>query len=175
MDKTEQFINKAISVHGDKYGYSKAVYGGNETNLIINCPIHGDFQQPPKRHLIGAGCPSCGRLRTNAGKLLTKDMFITRAVNKHGNKYGYEKVNFVKVSDKVTIHCNTCNKDFDQSVHNHLAGSGCPDCGIKVFTNSRKIPGEDFIKRSISIHGDKYGYEKVNYINASTKVPILCK
>ncbi len=32
-----------------------------------------------------------------------------------------------------------------------------------------------FISKAIKIHGDKYDYSKVNYINAKTKINIICK
>ena len=34
---------------------------------------------------------------------------------------------------------------------------------------------ELFIEKAIKIHGDKYDYSKVEYINAKTKVIIICK
>ena len=37
-----------------------------------------------------------------------------------------------------------------------------------------KLTTEDFIKKARSIHGDKYDYSKVNYINCDTKVCIIC-
>ena len=30
--------------------------------IIIGCPIHGDFFQKPKDHLAGFGCPICDTL-----------------------------------------------------------------------------------------------------------------
>lgn len=56
----EEFISKAISVHGDEYDYSKPVYNGNRVNVTITCKTHGDYSQSPKVHLIGGGCPICG-------------------------------------------------------------------------------------------------------------------
>lgn len=37
-----------------------------------------------------------------------------------------------------------------------------------------KLTTEDFIKRAREVHGDKYGYSKVNYKNSNTKVDIIC-
>ena len=34
---------------------------------------------------------------------------------------------------------------------------------------------EIFIAKAIKIHGTRYDYSNVNYINAKTKVTILCK
>lgn len=56
---TEQFIAEAKSVHGDKYDYSKTEYLRNRDNVLIICPLHGEFWQSPKSHLNGHGCPKC--------------------------------------------------------------------------------------------------------------------
>lgn len=51
-------------------------------------------------------------------------------------------------------------------------------CFSILFTNKvsgmKKIETEEFIARSITIHGDKYDYTFVDYKNNSTKVKIIC-
>lgn len=39
----------------------------------------------------------------------------------------------------------------------------------------KKLTQEDFIQRAKAVHGDKYDYSLVNYINAHTKIKIICK
>lgn len=56
---TEQFIQKAILVHGDKYDYSKVDYKHSNSKVVIICPIHGEFLQSPDAHLKGKGCKKC--------------------------------------------------------------------------------------------------------------------
>lgn len=58
---TEQFIEKAKNVHGDKYDYSKSTYINSTTKLKIVCPTHGEFLQLPANHLSTNGCYKCGR------------------------------------------------------------------------------------------------------------------
>lgn len=58
---TEEFIERAKLKHGDKYDYSKVEYFNNHTNIMIICPIHGEFQQRPEHHLNGSECPKCAR------------------------------------------------------------------------------------------------------------------
>jgi very-short-patch-repair endonuclease len=48
-------------------------------------------------------------------------------------------------------------------------GKGCPGCGRWSLLNT-KI----FIERSIEKHGKKFDYSQVEYINARTKVKIIC-
>lgn len=55
----EEFVNKAIKIHGNKYNYDNVIYYNNSTNVSIRCNIHGNFDIPPNEHLKGTGCPKC--------------------------------------------------------------------------------------------------------------------
>lgn len=61
---TDEFIEKARKVHGEKYDYSNVDYTNNSTKVCIICPKHGEFWQTPANHLFRKGCPKC-----NASKL----------------------------------------------------------------------------------------------------------
>ena len=39
----------------------------------------------------------------------------------------------------------------------------------------RKLTKEEFIKKARKVHGDKYDYSKVEYINARTDVEVICR
>ena len=39
---------------------------------------------------------------------------------------------------------------------------------------SKRLTTEQFIIKAKLVHGDKYDYSKVEYINANTKVCIIC-
>ena len=56
---TEQFIEDAKKVHGDKYDYSLVDYKDTHTKVKIICPTHGVFEQRPLNHLTGEGCSYC--------------------------------------------------------------------------------------------------------------------
>lgn len=60
MCNTDDFIAAAVEVHGDKYDYSLVEYRGNTTPVKILCRTHGVYEQNPKEHKIGQGCPKCG-------------------------------------------------------------------------------------------------------------------
>lgn len=165
---TEEFIEKARKVHGDKYDYSKVEYVNAFQKVYIICPEHGGFWQRPGEHLSGRGCRKCHF--KNIGELLSisKEEFIKRAREVHGDKYIYEKVKYVNFSEKVCIICPE-HGEFWQSPRNHLNGQNCPICmGIHKYTY------EEFIEKAKMLHGDKYDYSKVNFINTYTKVCIIC-
>ena len=102
---TQEFIERARKVHGDKYDYSKVEYVNNRVKLCIICPIHGEFWQTPNAHLNGQGCSMCGRISQTKKRALSKETFITKARKVHGDKYDYSKVEYVNNRTKVCIIC----------------------------------------------------------------------
>ena len=83
---TEQFIEKAKKVHGDKYDYSKTNYVNSYTKICIVCPKHGEFFQTPNCHLDRKGCPLCNESH------LERD--IRFLLDKNGIRYQYRKRDF---------------------------------------------------------------------------------
>jgi len=163
MKKTTKidFIAKANKVHGDKYNYSDIEYIGTHVNIVINCPIHGQFNQSPANHLCGNGCPKC------VGKNENINDFVFRASKTHNNKYDYSLSQFINKGGKIKIIC-VKHGIFEQRVSHHLNGVGCPKCVGKKKTT------KDFIKECKLIHDNKYDYSFVNYINEKTKIKIIC-
>lgn len=176
---TEQFIEDAKKIHVDKYDYSKFIYINNKTKGIIICPKHGEFLQEPSNHLKGMGCPECGR---KIRKRKTTEQFILEAIQKHGNKYSYDKTIYVRKQDKVLIHCNICGTDFWQEASAHLKGQGCPECNknnsiskgeqlVMNILNELKIPFDYQVKEYDCIHNRNFIYDFV--INLNNKKYII--
>lgn len=118
---TEQFIEKAIKTHGNKYDYSLTEYQNSTFKVKIICPIHGIFEQSPVYHVQGSNCPLCH------GMYKTTDDILKAFKEKHGDKYLYPNFQLSKMHDKITIICNVHGK-FKQSVINHKNGAGCYFC-----------------------------------------------
>jgi hypothetical protein len=56
----EDFIIKAIEIHGGKYNYQDFIYSSTHIKGSIKCNICGYiFEQTPGAHLQGQGCPRC--------------------------------------------------------------------------------------------------------------------
>jgi hypothetical protein len=163
---TEEFIKKARKVHGDRYDYSKVEYKDNRTNVCIICSkCKGPFWQSPTNHLDGHGCPTCGRT-----KKLNNEEFIKKARDVHGNKYDYSKVEYKNTITEICIICPCAeHNEFWQRPLEHLQGCGCPKCGGNYHPST-----EEFIEKARLIHGDKYDYSEVKYINNKTKICIIC-
>ena len=164
----EEFIEKAKGVHNNKYDYSKVVYINSRSKITITCPTHGDFEQQAGKHLQKRGCPNC-----NKSKKSSTEEFIEKANNIHNNIYDYSKVIYTTAESKVIINCNI-HGEFSQSPHTHLKGSGCPECGNLLTSSKLRLNTEDFIKRSIEIHNNKYNYSKSIYTKGLDKICIIC-
>ena len=176
MDKvknTEQFIEKATKLHNGKYDYSKVEYKNTKTKICIICPIHGEFWQDPHSHLKGSGCSKCRVDRTKKALTLSTEEFINRARKKNGDKYDYSKTKYIDTDTNVTIIC-PIHGEFKMSPHNHLKGHGCPRCSFQRLGLIKRKTLETFIGECKQVHGDKYDYSKVEYINNDTKVCIVC-
>jgi len=57
---TQDYINEAKSVHGDRYGYKRTEYKGTNEKVIVTCKQHGDFYVTAREHVRkGIGCGKC--------------------------------------------------------------------------------------------------------------------
>lgn len=132
---TEQFINKSISIHGDRYDYSMVKYINSKTKVEIICKEHGVFLQLPTDHCgkLKCGCPNCGHYLNNRN--IGLDGFIKKATAIHGNKYNYSNSIYVNYDAKIDIGCSK-HGVFAQFVSNHLAGNGCPKCSYESKNGS---------------------------------------
>ena len=165
---TDIFIANAKKEHGNTYDYSKVEYINSTTPVIIICNIHGDFPQRPGDHTGGHGCSDCRNDKNGRNLRYDTNIFIEKAKKEHGDTYDYSKVEYITHDQEVIIICNI-HGEFPQKPVNHLQGHGCIKCGGKLIWNTN-----DFIEKSKKTHGDTYNYSKVEYINSTTNVIIIC-
>ena len=85
---TEDFIEQARQVHGNKYDYSKVDYVRDQTKVCIICPEHGEFWQRPGMHIRNRnGCPECFNERRGDVRRNSIEEFVERADKFHAGKY----------------------------------------------------------------------------------------
>ena len=164
----EEFIKEATEKHEGKYNYSKVEYVNSKTKVCIICSEHGEFWQAPSQHLSGRGCPVCGFEKIRESNSFSKEEFIKKTREKHGGKYNYDKVKYINSYTKVCIVCPE-HGEFYQTPRDHIRGIGCPKCSGKFVPTK-----EEWIEKARKVHGDKYDYSKIEYVNNKTKVCIIC-
>jgi hypothetical protein len=100
---------------------------------------------------------------------LTIEEFINRANHIHQDKYDYSLIKEYKGKrSNIEIICPKHGR-FSQIAHDHINGSGCCKC-----KNLTRYSTSEWTEKAKEVHGNKYDYSLVNYINRRTKVTIIC-
>lgn len=168
---TAAFIQKAKDKHGDRYDYTKLIYAGSANKVTIICKLHNhEFLQKAAHHLEGHGCKLCAK-ESRSTQISSNDQdFIIAAKKIHGDRYDYSKVLYTRSKINVTIICRD-HGEFNQTPSVHLKGSGCAICS----GGGRSSNTQEFIKKAICVHSDRYDYSKVNYDGRGNNITIICK
>ena len=104
--------------------------------------------------------------------------FLTLAKEKHGDKFGYQFLNYNGASKAIEIVCPIHGRQFI-TASIHLRGEGCPNCAIEANRLKQIQPPEVYIEKAIKVHGDKFDYSLLKGFipahKANEKIPIICK
>ena len=167
---TQQFIERSVATHGNRYDYSKTEYRNNMSAARITCPQHGDFTQRAAHHMDGHGCPRCKDAKTSARCRYGTHDFVTKARAIHGDLYDYSLVNYERTSAKVQIICSV-HGPFWQVPNAHVSGkrSGCPKCAGKFLSTS------EFVEKARAVHGSRFSYDATEYKTIKGQVAITCE
>lgn len=154
----EEWMQLCTKTHHSKYDYSRVeLTNGLDSEISIICPEHGEFQQNAGVHSRGHGCKKCSYLKPK-----DHTYFLSKAKQVHNDKYLYQ-TQYLGAREKVQIVCPTHGM-FEQVAYYHLAGNGCPTCGIENSTFKSKPEYEiiEFLNANgiATIHGDyRLGFE----------------
>lgn len=161
---TEDFINECIEKFGDRYDFSKTIYNGSHNNITV-------FDRLKNCEIITT--PTTFLSRNYSTKIkVSKENFINKAKEKFGDKYDYNETEYINSKTKIRYVCPK-HGEIEQLPLNHLR-YGCRYCSKEINSLKRCLTLNEFIEKAKAVHGDKYDYSEVNYINSSTKVCIIC-
>ena len=175
---TQEIISRFKNIHGSTYDYSLVNYQGDSKKVKIICKIHGMFEQQPACHIRQKqGCPKCGREKVNniiKTRLVGNDKFIERIEQVFGKDiFDYSKLDYQGAHKDVTLICKKCGNIETKDPRSFYIGYGCLKCRVKQ-RNPKQTTKEQFLERAKKIHGDKYDYNKVEYITLYDEVEIVC-
>jgi len=162
----EEWLSRAIAVHGDAYDLSEAVYVAAKTPLKIICKEHGAFY-PNSINFVhnGTGCPKC------AGRGVD---WVVRFKEVHGDRYDYSLVEYQDYKKPVVINCSE-HGNFFQTPDNHYRGQGCPKCKNNKFGVDRQLPFNVVVNRAKKLHGDKFTYSCDDWKSLNkSKIQVSC-
>jgi len=100
------------------------------------------------------------------------EIFIKKSISIHGDRYDYSNINYINNVTKVEIICRIHGL-FQQNPRDHINKCGCPECGVESMRNKKR--NNDWISEFKKTHGDLYDYSKSGFIEAVSKIEIICK
>lgn len=167
---TDEFIRRSRKIHGDRYDYSfSIVEDSSSTVVIIDRETNTVFFQVVAEHLDGVE-----PVTTAVEPVDRSGRFITRAREVHGDRYDYSLVEYVNARSCVQIICSE-HGIFEQRPTDHVSKkTGCPRCAVERRVEQHQLTTEYFIERACEVHGDRYDYSLVEYVDNKTPIQIIC-
>ncbi len=158
-------LNHDLDLNLDAFKYES---DGHKFELV--CPKHNIKWKTTYGNLIqNKSCKQCGIEKFSKSNTKTKEYWLEKFTQVHGDKFDYSKSVFKGTNDKILIICEN-KHEFFQSPSKHSSGTKCPYCAGNI-----KYTFDDILKKFKSRHGDKYGYDKVIFTSIHKKVKIFCK
>lgn len=119
----------------------------------------------------GINCLRC----TKNYKKTTED-FINESKAKFGDILDYSKTKYVSAHRRVSLICREHGK-FRVVATQHLNAveHPCPLCAKEVTSFKTTLTEKEVTRRLKNIHGKKYKYDKVIFVNTHTRIMLTCK
>lgn len=112
-------------------------------------------------------------------KSMSTDDYKCLCVQKHGDAYNLDDVEYTSMKDYVFPSCKKHGK-FKIRAFDFAYLRGCPHCGRdnKVKTPFKRkrmnMTFDEFKTTAEQIHGHKYEYDESSFVNLKTKMNIIC-
>lgn len=104
---------------------------------------------------------------------MSKEEFINQSIQKNGSRFDYSLVDFVKVTDQITVICRQ-HGEIKTTPRLHLTQKwGCRKCYGHDTSMRQALTTEQFVERATQVHGSKYDYSQTVY-RSNSKVSVIC-
>lgn len=170
----EDWLRRSREKHGDKFDYSNVEFVAARSHVKIVCPIHGEFSQSMKEHVISKyGCRGCHEVaRQTTYKTITHDTWLRRFKKHFGETYQYiMPEGRLRGMDDIGVICPE-HGIFTSKPDYLKYGHGCPLCANRDRVKSNR---KDFHKEAKEVHGIRYIYDKTEYQNTDKPITITCR
>ena len=188
---SDEFIKRCKERHNNFYDYSLVDFKDLKSRIDIICPKHGQYSLVAVNHMNGSRCKQCRLemeslsdkqkkyyewLKSGELRRICNKEWLERIENNKGDLI-IEKMP-VKLQGTSIIHYR-CNKhDYSNSCSAKAFTRNkfnCRICSNEFVSDKFAISVHEFIEKAKAIHGDYYDYSRVNYVNCTTKVEIICQ
>ena len=185
----EKNINDSISKGKESFEKYMKNYNGiyemvgdyvdSSTKVEFRCKKHNTIfiQTPNNFRNIKTPCPECRCDLKKPKKQIShiqpdyKKICIEKIEQKYPNRFSFEKMDYKNRDTKVLLFDKIINEWVETIPSSLLKASNIEKV---VGYEKTKLPTILFIEKARKVHGDKYDYTKVKYVNSKTKVCIVC-
>lgn len=130
----DEFKEEAVRVHGKKYSYDTTKFVNKSKKVQIKCNTCGLlFEQTPKNHLRGQGCPACGKEYARNVHKHDYSTFMKKAETLYGDSFSFPNIEneYVNNKTRITIRCTKCGHEIHKRPNDFLNNKvfkGCQNC-----------------------------------------------
>lgn len=187
MDKESRekvFLQKALELHGDFFGYDKFEYIAAKVPSIVTCPKHGEFLQSPANHLRSKhACQQCWDVERKAimkgapgkpGKRTTKEEYLSKLNLPQGYSVNLDKFDGMSHGSVELICPVHGNHEYPPRAL-LVSEYKCKQCGWKAAADFKLKGYSSFIEKVEKLHNNKYTYPfPEEYENRKSMLTIVC-
>ena len=104
-----------------------------------------------------------------------KNEFISKSIEKFGDKFDYSKVDYVDCKTPIILICRK-HGEFITTPDRHLRyKSGCPWCNRRKQSKGEEMTYKEFIEKANEKYDNKFEYKCDNWIGVvKSKVTVIC-
>lgn len=151
----EEFIERSIKIHGDKYDYSNTQVKGCRENITIYCNTCQEyFDQVQDYHLAGNGCQVCAQKQ--------------RAITASDKEYSTKRLFFTK---EEVDHLSLKTEDLLDVVRNNIGRKSLSGCEAVGYTKLESKPKSGYFYECVC---GKYFFSEGKFGESSKRLSCGC-
>ena len=175
--KKEEFIKQFKDKFPEKdYDFSESIYVNTITKMKVHCNKHNtDFEITPFRLINGEeSCPECKKIKMAEARRKSEEEDFFDYMRTEHPEFDISEAHYVNSLTPLRL---ICRKHPDELMYEspwnikygipRIQREICPKC---TEERNREESKKEFIRRAKEIHGDKYNYDNIEFINFSSHV-----
>jgi hypothetical protein len=108
-------------------------------------------------------------------KKLTQEEFLEKVKRCNNNDIDYSNFVYNGNNKPSKCKCNVCGHEWEPVPMSLFTGHGCPKCAIEYKARKLSKPRDKAIEDFKKVHGDRYIYDNINYINKKEEIEVICR
>lgn len=174
------FIQRSQQRYGlEHFDYSLILdWKGADEKYEIRCNIHDYvFTQQARGHLTKNGCIKCksDKFKIKYSEFIAKiNEYVIRNYFSHEITEEWYNKNYINNNSLLPVRCSV-HGIFNIRYRHVISNIGCTKCKGDKLARERKTPIDIILDKLNKIHGDRYDYSKLTYLNINSKVIIGCR